>query len=250
MERIKELGRYQKRILLLLIAMVVIFGVIYCVVSSQVGYLYFDEILRYSESNGNATYSGTINDQQCCFTVTADRTVTFQCGEKTYGPYTAKEDPTATPDGKDYLTGVEVLEGETVFFRGGVYGSGEELMLYDEDGGFVFNIVVTSDSGISIDENGNIIDPLEPSARTVLELMAGPELDSKGEWIAYFGGIFLSVLTAVTIVFADELFRFGLSFRIYNAYQAEPSDLEIMSRYIGWTVLTTAIFVIYIIGLQ
>jgi hypothetical protein len=95
MERIKELDRYQKGILLLLTAMIVVFGFIYSMASSRVGFLYHDVILQPSEMNGNLVYSGSINDKESAFTVTADKTVTFQHGEKTYGPYTAKEDPTA-----------------------------------------------------------------------------------------------------------------------------------------------------------
>lgn len=250
MERIKALDRFQKGLILTLIALAVIFGVIYGAVSAHKGYWYFDEILRFSAQNGVVTYSGTIDGRACCFTVTDNKTVTFQCGENTYGPYTAKEDPTAIPDGKDYLTGVQVMEGDSVFFRGGVYQEDADLLIYDEDGGFVFDIVVSSESGFSMDENGNIIDPLAPSAKTVLELMAGPKLESKGIWLVYILSVILSVLTVATIVFADELFRFELSFKVYDASKAEPSDLEIMRRYIGWTVLTVAALVFYILGLR
>ena len=218
--------------------------------TAQKGFFYFDKILRYSAQNGNVTYSGTIDGRVCCFTVTDDKTVTFQCGENTYGPYTAKEDPTAIPNGKDYLTGVEVREGDAVFFRGGAYQEEDALWVYDEDGGLVFDIVVTSDSGFSMDENGNVIDPLAPSVKTVLELMAGPKPESKGVWLVYILSVILSALTVATIVFADELFRFELSFRVYDASKAEPSDLEVMRRYIGWTVLTVGALVFYILGLQ
>ena len=250
MERIKELDRYQKGILLLLTAMIVVFGVIYSIVSSRVGFLYHDVILQPSEMNGNLVYSGSINDQESAFTVTADKTVTFQHGEKTYGPYTAKEDPTARPDDEEYLIGVEILDGDTVFFRGGVWRSADGLMLFGEDGGIILDITVYTEYGTSYDADGNMIDPLEPSASTILELMAGPELTSKGEWQAWFGAVFVSVLIAVSIWFADELFRFNLAFQIRDVDRAEPSDWEIAGRYIGWTILTIMTFVMYIIGLQ
>ena len=250
MERIKELDRYQKGILLLLTAMIVVFGVIYSMVSSRVGFLYHDVILQPSEMNGNLVYSGSINDKESAFTVTADKTVTFQHGEKTYGPYTAKEDPTARPDDEEYLTGVEILDGDTVFFRGGVWRSADGLMLFGEDGGIILDITVYTEYGTSYDADGNMIDPQEPSASTVLELMAGPELTSKGEWQAWFGAVFVSVLIAVSILFADEIFRFNLAFQIRDVDRVEPSDWEIAGRYIGWTILTIMTFVMYIIGLQ
>lgn len=250
MERIKALNRYQKGILLLLITMILAFGVVYSVVSSRVGFLYENTILLPSEVNGNTVYSGTINGKKCTFTVTADKSVSFQCDEKTYGPYTAKEDPTARPDDEEYMTGVEILDEDTVFFRGGVWRSTDGLMLFDEDGGIILDIAAYTNYGTTYDADGNIVDPMEPSASTVLELMAGPELTSKGEWQAWFGAVFVSVLIAVSILFADELFRWNLAFQIRDVDHAEPSDWEIAGRYIGWTALTIMAFVIYIMGLQ
>lgn len=256
MERIKNLNRYQKGILLLLIAMIVAFGVIYSVVSSRVGFLYKDVILQPSEVNGDTIYSGTINGQECAITVTADKAVTFQYGEKTYGPYTAKEDPTAIPKDdtfSDHMTGLEVKDREEVIFRGGIFqiGGDDSFWMVNEDGtneSFVITAVMSD--GTEVDEDGNVIDPMEPAVSDILHLMAGPELTKKGEWTAWFLGIFISIATAVSILFADELFRWNLAFQIRNADRADPSDWEIAGRYIGWTVLTIMTLVLYIMGLQ
>lgn len=257
MERIKELGRYQKGILLLLIAMILVFGVIYSTVSSRVGYLYNDVILQPSEVNGCTIYSGNIKGQDCAFTVTADKTVTFQCGEKTYGPYTAKEDPTAIPEEDTFsanMTGIEVKDGEEVIFRGGIFemgGSDSYWMLVNEDGSNAsFVITAVMSDGTEVDGEGNVIDPMEPSVSEILHLMDGPELTRKGEWTAWFLGILVSIATAVSILFADELFRWNLAFQIRNVDHAEPSDWEIAGRYIGWTALTVMVLVLYIVGLQ
>lgn len=257
MERIKELDRYQKGILLLLTAMIVVFGVIYSIVSSRVGFLYHDVILQPSKVEDYTIYSGTIRGQDCSFKVTTDNTVIFQCGEKIYGPYTAKEDPTAIPKDdtfSDHMTGIEVKSGEEIIFRGGIFemgGTDSFWMLVKEDGtneSFVITSV-TSD-GTEVDGDGNIIDPMEPSVSDILHLMNGPELTKKGEWTAWFFGIFVSIVTAVSIIFADELFRLNLVFHIRNVDRVEPSDWEIAGRYIGWTLLTIMTFVMYIIGLQ
>ena len=58
------------------------------------------------------------------------------------------------------------------------------------------------------DENGNEIDPMEPSAPTILYLMMGePELEHEGEWFAWFGTVLICVINALLILSADELFR-------------------------------------------
>ena len=55
---------------------------------------------------------------------------------------------------------------------------------------------------------------------------------------------------AVSILYADELFRWDLSFQIQNAETAEPSEWEMMKRYLSWTVLTIMLLVLYIVGLR
>ena len=64
------------------------------------------------------------------------------------------------------------------------------------------------------------------------------------------GAVFLSILNAVSILYADELFHWNLSFQIRNAETAEPSDWELMERYLSWTALTIVVLVIYIVGLR
>ena len=58
------------------------------------------------------------------------------------------------------------------------------------------------------------------------------------------------IVTAISILFADELFRWNLSFQIRDADRAEPSDWEIATRYIAWTVMPVMAMVIFIAGLQ
>lgn len=254
MEKLKELNRYQKGVLLVMIIMALVFAVIYPMTISRVGFAYKDAILVPTEENGNTVYSGKLMGEQAVFTVSEDKTVVFQHGVKTYGPYTAIEDPTAIPKEEEmaeYMTGVEIRNGDEVLFRGGIFDTGDYYWMYNEDGtsnmiGFSY---VTSD-GIERDENGNIIDPVEPSASTIWDLMNEPELTHKGEGFAWFGAVFICILNALSILFADELFRWNLAFQIRNVDRAEPSDWEIAGRYIGWTVMTIMALVIFIIGLQ
>lgn len=76
-------------------------------------------------------------------------------------------------------------------------------------------------------------------ASDILRLVFDPELTHKGSWLAWLGAVFLSILNAVSILYADELFRWDLSFQIQNAETAEPSEWEMMKRYLSWTVVTS-----------
>lgn len=249
MERIKSLNRYQKGILLLLSAMIVIFFVVYSVVTSQVGYLYHNAILIPSQQDGSTIYSGKIDGQEAVFTVTADKEITFLLGDKTYGPYTVKEDPSAKPEEHPMSTGIEIKKGDEILFRGGAYQYSSKLRwhLYNEDG-TSYNLYITI--GVANDKNDNEIDEAEPSLIAILDLVYGPELTHKGNWPGWFIGIFLSAWTAVCILFADELFRWQLRHRTSDWRFAEPSEWEITRRYIGMTLMVAFILFLYIMGLQ
>ena len=254
MKKIKSLNRYQKGILLCLMTMIMVFAVIYSVTISQVGFEYKGIIFVPRQENGSTIYSGSIGGKRAHFTVSEDKSVVFHHGEKTYGPYSAKEDPSAIPkdaEMAEYLTGVELRQGEDILFRGGVLDTGDSYWLYNEDGTLAnFGLSYVTSDGIERDQSGNAIDPAEPSASTLLELMNGPDLTHKGEWFAWFGAVFLCGLNALSILFADAMFRWNLAFQIRNAGHAEPSDWEIAGRYIRWTVLTLAALVLFIVGLQ
>lgn len=258
MNRIKALDWYQRGILLVLAAMIVIFGVVYHLAVSRVGYLYHDKIFVPAEENGSTVYSAMLDGKESSFTVTADKTVTFRYGDRVYGPYTAKLDPTAVPKNEELhhsMIGIEVRSGDEVVFRGGVlqYGSSENphWMLYNEDGtGADIGVTVIVSNGTVVDAEGNPVDQMKPSLHTVLELMNGPKLTHKGHWAIWILCVFFSAVTAVSVLFADELFRHNLRYRIRDAELAEPSDWEIASRYISWTLMVIMLLVVYIKGLQ
>ena len=203
------------------------------------------------EENGGTVYSGTVQKQECRITVTAEKAINLRWGDKTYGPYTVTEDPSAAPLSKNFSTrGIEIRLGSEILFRGGLFESGTQQLLFCENGDLYHKATITAGDGTVTDRDGNVIDPMEPSLHTVLALADGPKLESKGQWHFWLLGIFLSAVTAVSIFFADELFRFRFSFRVADPDMLEPSDYELLSRYAAWTFTTVAALVLYILGLQ
>lgn len=254
MQRIKNLNGYQKGLLLLMLAMALVFAVVYHMTIARVGVLYQNAIFVPAEENGVTVYSGKLRGKQAEFTVSADKTVSFRCDGQTYGPYTVKEDPTARPEdefGREGMTGVEIRDGEELLFRGGFWQSDGSFWLRNADGSMDLGMqTYVVENGVKKDSDGNIIDPAKPSASDILRLVYGPELTHKGSWLAWFGAVFISLLNAGSILYADELFRWDLSFQIQNAEAAEPSEWEMMKRYISWTVFVIAALIVYFLGLQ
>lgn len=253
-ERIRRLDRYQKGVMLVVAAMIIVFTVLYPVTILRVGFEYNDSILVPEQIDGGTVYSGRIGGERASFTVTADGTVEFVCGDVSFGPYTAREDPSAVPADmrtETDVTGVELFERERLIFRGAVEEFGGRYLLFDEDGNtHGADIRVSFNGGSVYDGDGNLVDPIEPGAGTIIELMRSPELTHKGSWLMWLLGIFACAVTVCSILFADELFRWNLSFSIRNADRAEPTDWEIATRYISWTVLPIMALVIFILGLR
>ena len=148
-----------------------------------------------------------------------------------------------------HMTGVELYRDGELLFRGGMLRDGSIIILYDEDGNGVSTGLSISFSGVAYGPDGKPIDPIEPSAAVILNLAYGPELTHKGSYTPWFLGVVLCVMTAVSILYADELFRWSMSFSIRNADRAEPSDLEIASRYIAWVLIPIAALLVFYLGL-
>lgn len=97
MEKVRKLNRYQKAILLFMIAMIAVFTVIYYLTISSVGYLYDGVIFVLKQENGTTIYSADYNGSLSSFIVSDNNTVLFESGKVKYGPFSFREDPTAIP---------------------------------------------------------------------------------------------------------------------------------------------------------
>ena len=249
MNRFRELERFPKILLIALLLMTVAFGAVYGITTSRVGYLHNDEIFVPRQSEGALVYEGKVDGLDSSIVVALD-TVIVNWGSKTYGPYTVREDPTAVPDGHPQMTGIEILDGQKVYFRGGVTDEATDFWLIGADGEQLFTMTYTLSDGTEMDMNGTPVDHMKPTPRQIVSLLRGPELTHKGHWEVCFLGLVIALITAVSILFADELFYLSICFRVENAEAAEPSDWHIATRSLGWLFLTIMTGVVFLMGLQ
>lgn len=222
-----------KRLLFFLAGITLLFTILYPVFAARKGVEYRDTLLRYASEEGSRIYSGRVDGAEVTFVVDPSGVVTCQWGGKHYGPYTVREDSTVEAGGDslaDLFTGVEIREGDRVFFRGG----------WNE----TFSILE--------DENGAMVDERSdaaPDAKAILWLWADPPLTHRGDETFYWIGLGSSLLCAVLIFFADDLFRRSLSWRIKDPEWAEPSEFELGKRVISWVGLTAVALICYLAGL-
>lgn len=255
MERVRSLNRYQKLLLLLMILLPLIFSVIYPMTIARVGYSYRGAILVPTQENGQTRYCGKIRGEDACFTVSGQGTVTFQYGEKTYEPFTVKEDRSAVPYGHESnpnVVGLEVREGEKILFRGGLLVENGAYYWYDNEDDTSAGVpgVDISSNGTVYNENGETVDKMKPSVKVLYELTHNPELTHKGVAAGWFFGTLACLLNVLGLLFAQELFWLRMSFRVSNPECLEPSGWEIACRYIGWTGMAIVALVAFFMGLR
>ena len=240
--------------LILLTAMVLVFSVLYFIVTARKGFAWQNTLLIPEEAAGGTRYSGTVDGETVSFFVKADRTVEYCCGDKVYGPYVLKEDPTAVPESlKQNLSirGIELYSGEKPVFRGGMWKvSDSQIELFHENGEPETGIRAASPDGVITLQNGTVIDAKEPSAVTVISLMEGPVLSTQGSWMGWLAGTLLCVSTAFHVFFADDLFRWKMSWTARNAEGAEPSDWVIIVRAVSWAAVSLVAVIAYVMGLK
>ena len=248
MKRFRALSVAQKCILLAIGAMALVFCVLYPVTLSRVGFAFRGAILTPARTDAGTVYSGKVGGERVSFTVTADGAATYQADGAVYGPYTVREDASAIP--AEFLqyynmpsTGVELRRGDAVIFRGCLRNNGEYRMLYDENGDL---------DGLSLFFSDSEQTPAaeEPTAYEVLSLLVDMQPEHKGQWSLGALGLVVCTVTAVSILYADELFRWGLSFRVRDPESAEPSDWELASRYFTWIALPMLALAMFIMGLR
>lgn len=226
---------------------------------------YRDEYLRCRTDGEVITYSGKIDGKRAVFTVSPGPVVEYQLGDTRYGPYSIVFDSTAVPSEENLpwnttsaqkLVGVEVWQGETRLFRGAyrdvnITGA-QSFYLVDSQGdisygdemifGVTSSVAGSTTYGYSTQET--------PGPYTILKIAMAPGVVQRGHFGIYLLVVLLCVLNAVSILYADALFRWNLRFRINNADDAEPSDWELFSRWFSWLTITICALVFFIISLN
>ena len=235
--------------------LILLFLILYCTVGRQQVMTYSGEYLRCRTSGEVTTYSGKVDGQTAVFAVSPGPVVEYRRGDTLYGPYTIVFDPTAVSDSgvfADRLTGVEIREGDTLLFRGGYLPDSTIFSLFDENGEHYYPSLNDPDSFIQVEVAG-IPKPAAdytPGPATILRVALRPDVGQRGFFGFFLLGALCCVLCAVSVLYADALFRWNLRFRIKYPDDAEPSDWELFSRWVGWIGLTVLALIIFCYGLN
>lgn len=243
----RALNGFQRGCLLLQAALVLLSALLYSVTQQREGMAYGDEFFPKTVQGDATVYTGKRNGHKATYTVReTGRVYTVDCriGDESFGTYTVREVSTsgmALGDWNHIDHGVEIWQGDQLLFRGGYFWSNGSGILVDENG--------KMESGFHFNVNG-VEKPIEaPDIDTLFSFTVGAVTTHRGNGLYYWLGVLTAALNAASILFAEELFVWNMSWRIQDPERAEPSDWELFSRYFGWCFLSVMALCLFLYGL-
>ena len=247
-EKWREMSQFRRILLIILAAMVVGFGIATPIVGSRKGIEYQGTLLHFTREGEVRRYAGRLDWRRTEFTVRPGGVVEYRWGDESYGPYTVTRDPSASPD--NYMTGLEIRQGDAVLFRGGLTG-GDWPVLYDEDGEPFGLVTVTygTSGGRIYGADGRELsqrDLHKPSLTAMAKLvLQGPELTHRGSFVLYLLVTLLAAFNIFQICFPGLMFRWSIMWHVRDPDAAEPSDWYILMERVEWVILTGMAAVFY-----
>ncbi len=241
-----EMGWGRRIVLLIQPALFALFLILYLIFHQQQVVSWLDGTLRVERQGEVSVYEGRAIDRQypVQFAVGPGPTVEFRLRGELQGTYTVAEDPSAIPEkadvpgGWERYTGVEIRKDGRTWFRGA----------YDPD--FPFALLDESGTAVAIGIHAFASTSVpEPDPGDILSFAYGPAVSPRGKAVFLVLGLVVSAICAVSLLFEDPLFRWHLSFRVQDPYGAEPSELELFGRWVGWITLTGLELFCYIAGI-
>ncbi|MBQ7777865.1 MAG: hypothetical protein IJ396_03085 [Oscillibacter sp.] len=225
----EERTRFQNVILIVLAAMVVIFGVLTGVVRSQKGVQFGDSLLWVEETEEATVYTGKVHGDNVTVSVSGnafpDVEVAYTVEGGRHDVYTVEYplEPVETEYGP--VPGIRILKNQTIIFRGAYDPDGEIRRWYDGDGEWTF--VVTGPPDVHDLTRGNLV-----------YFANGPELTSRGSWGLYLLLVLITAVLAFDVWYPEALFYLQHSCDVRDP---EPSDFYIATQRISWVVYTCAL---------
>ena len=204
--------KVKKVLLLVLAALVALFGVLYWrSAAGPEGVAYRDVLYFPTQELEALVYTGKADGQTVSYAVGSDGSVTCRVGETVHGPYTIREDPSAVPDGYEGSQGIEIRLGDEVLFRG-CYLPRSTLSLIQEDGEPLWgsSSYAFASDGTILGENGRVITQQEfhePDLYTLVRVALEPELTHRGSMGLYLAVTLLALFNIIQICFPHLFFR-------------------------------------------
>lgn len=269
---------FRQAMLAATVGLMLLFAVLYPIMSSQKGLEYGNDFYKLNVQGDAKVYTGVDHGQKqfvytdapkgdgkktvCIVRETAEGyMVDYQIEGQNFGPYQLNKvhlsDLPAALAQAPLGGGLEIKNTATgeVLFRGG-YLVSVGYLLVDE------NAVTEADKAADplsrVSVNGFTFFDYKPAVPEEgpspddlvhFTLGAGGNLTHRGEGAYFALALLVAVFNAVSILYAEELFTWQMSFRVAEPEKAEPSEWELFGRHVGWCLFLLMELTILLYGL-
>ena len=248
----EERSLFQKILLVILAAMILLFGVLTGIVRGRTGVLFHDALLEVRGTPENGSYSGESHGETVSIVVSRSSQTETSMGlaignlidESWLVEYPLE--PIRTEHG-DTKPGLRVYKEDQLVFEGAYdpadYSDVLGHILYDKNGEWT----IEHSFGFHAATESSYWVQYETGVNTVLEFVNGPELTARGSWQMYAMATLVAIMAMVLTAFPLELFEMNHHWYVKDP---EPTELYFVMNRVSSCFLALVALIVYIMGVR
>lgn len=245
---------FQKVLLCLLAAMVLLFSGLMVYHQCNPGVYFHDALLDVNGTAESGSYHGKSHNEIVNIVVGRESDtaigVGFAIGDIVDDSCLVEYPLEAIQTVDGWKPGLRVSRNGHVLFEGayepGDYSESIGYLLYDQTGQ---RTIAFTFSGHTYGGGNGYWDYYEPDVGEILYFADGPELTTRGDWGMYALALFIAVLAAVQAAFPDELFQLHFALRPY-VKDPEPTEFYYHKSNLAAALLAGMALIAFILALR
>ena len=237
----EERTRMQKIILLILAAMILLFGVLNVVSLFRKGVVFEETLLRIQTEEDSTVYSGKVYGDEVSVTVRpAESQVEYLVEDRVHDVYAVEYPKGLIPTEYGSVSGIRILKNDQILFEGGYDPQQEFMRWFDKNGEW--------DPGVyfSYGTSGGKSAPEELTRWDVMRFLEGPEPVHRGSIGLYLLVVLMTLLLMLDVAYPLVLFRLE---HCCDVRDPEPSDFYLAMQKVVWVIYPFLLLAGYIFAL-
>lgn len=238
----EERSKMQKLLLVILAAMILLFGVLNVVSLFRKGVVFDEHLLRIHETENATVYSGRVHREEVSVTVRSDlQQVEYRVEDRIQDVYTVEYPLEPIQTEFTTLNGIRILKNDKVLFEGGYDPKQPHFSWYDKNG--EWDPGVTISFGVSGEPERA---PQELTKSNVMYFLEGPEVVHRGSIGLYVLMVAMTLLLMLDVAHPLVLFKLQ---HMLDVRDPEPTEFYLGMQRVGWVIYPVLLLAGYIFTL-
>ena len=224
----EERTRLQKSVLLILAAMILLFGVLNVVSLFRKGVVFEETLLRIQTEEDSTVYSGKVYGDEVSVTVRpAESQVEYLVEDRVHDVYAVEYPKGLIPTEYGSVSGIRILKNDQILFEGGYDPQQEFMRWFDKNGEW--------DPGVyfSYGTSGGKSAPEALTKWDVMRFLEGPEPVHRGSIGLYLLVVLMTLLLMLDVAYPLVLFKLQ---HMLDVRDPEPTDFYLGMQRAGWVI--------------